>query len=144
MPRLNQVSLIGHLGAEPEFVNFANGGGCATLSVATDESYRKKDSDQRVDATEWHRIQIYGDRLVETVQKLSSDNKLKGAQVYIQGKLRTRSWEDQDGKKRFVTEVIVTSFEGFQLLGKKSDSAGAPPDRNGGTPPPPESGEPSA
>jgi single-strand DNA-binding protein len=123
MPRLNKVSLIGHTGSDPEFHTFQNGGRCVTLSVATDDSYRDSQSGELVKRTEWHRVVLFGQKLVEVVEKLHRDNPLKGSQIYIEGKLRTRAWEDQNKVKRYTTEVVVVGWEGFQLLGKKANGS---------------------
>jgi single stranded DNA-binding protein len=124
MPRLNKVSLVGHIGSVPEFHTFQNNGRSATISVATDDSYTDKTTGDRVARTEWHRIVVFGEKLVGTIESFNSENSLKGAQVFVEGKMRTRSWEDKDKVKRYTTEVVVTSYEGFQLLGKKATNGG--------------------
>lgn len=124
MPRLNKASLIGHIGNDPEFHTFQNGGRSATISIATDDSYRDDRTGERVKRTEWHRIVLFGQKLVDTVERLHRETTLKGSQVFIEGKLRTRSWEDQNKVKRYTTEIVTTSFEGFQLLGKKPNGNG--------------------
>jgi single-strand DNA-binding protein len=128
MPRLNKVQLVGHIGHDPEFHTFQNNGRSASVSIATDDSYTDKTSGDRVNRTEWHRIVVFGEKLVDTIEKLNTTSSLKGAQIFVEGKMRTRSWEDKDKVKRYTTEVVVTSFEGFQLLGKKASGAAAAQD----------------
>jgi single-strand DNA-binding protein len=124
MPRLNKVSLVGHLGSDPEIRTLQNNSRNATVNIATDDSYKNRETGERVQRTDWHRVVVWGAPLVDTIEKLAAKGSLKGRQVFIEGKLRTRSYE-QDGQKKFTTEVIVTSFEGFQLLGKKPANQGS-------------------
>ena len=126
MPRLNKTTLIGHLGAQPEVVTMQNGGKVATFSVATDDSYRDQQSGNRVERADWHRCVVYAPRIVESIEKLMANGDLKGSQVYVEGKLRTRTWE-KDGDKRYSTEIIVNDFSGFQLLGKRNNNGDAKP-----------------
>ncbi|MEG9862861.1 MAG: single-stranded DNA-binding protein [Parvularculales bacterium] len=122
MARLNQVNLIGYVGRTPDFKTFNNGNAYIILNVGTDDSYTNRETNEKVDRTDWHRIVLYGEKLCQTVRTLSDKvdpvNGLKGTQVYIEGKLRTRSYE-VNGAKKYTTEVVVTQHEGFQLLGKK-------------------------
>ena len=105
---LNKTTLIGHLGADPELKD-ANGKNVVNVNLATTESYMK--GDEKVQHTEWHRLVIW-DKLAEITNKYLK----KGSHVYVEGKLRTRSWEDQDGKKMYTTEIFVTDI---QFLDKK-------------------------
>ena len=125
MPRLNKVTLIGHLGADPDVKNLQNGGKAVSFSMATDDSYRDQQSGDRIERTDWHRCVVFAPKVIESIEKLKASSSLKGTQVYIEGKLRTRSYE-QDGIKKYVTEIVISSFEGFQLLGKR-DTNGTPP-----------------
>ena len=117
---LNKVQVIGHLGADPELRYTANGVAVATFSVATNESY-KNDNDEWQERTEWHNIVAWR-RLAEIAGEYLS----KGRQVYIEGRLQTRSWEGQDGVKRYTTEIVVRDII---LLGGRGDmpSTGRPP-----------------
>lgn len=119
---VNKVTLVGHLGKDPEVRRFDNGAVC-NFSLATNESYKDKDGN-RVDQTEWHNIAIWKPGLVDVAEKYLK----KGSLLYAEGKLRTRSWDDQDGNKRYTTEVLI---DGFKML----DKAGGSSDKN--TPPPP-------
>lgn len=119
---VNKVTLVGHLGKDPEVRRFDNGAVC-NFSLATNESYKDKDGN-RVDQTEWHNIAIWRSGLVDVAEKYLK----KGSFLYVEGKLRTRSWDDQDGNKRYTTEVLI---DNFKMLDKASGSS----DKN--TPPPP-------
>ena len=111
MASLNKVMLIGNLGRDPELRYTANGMAVATFSLATKE--RSKNEDR----TEWHRI-VTWDKLAEICGKYLS----KGKQVYIEGRLQTREWQDKDGNKRSTTEIVANVM---QMLGSKDPSAGA-------------------
>lgn len=103
---LNKVMLIGNLGADPEVRSLPNGGKVCNLSVATSESWRDKDSGERKERTEWHRVVIWPEGLVKVAEQYLS----KGDKVYVEGELQTRKWQDQDGKDRYSTEVVLTGF----------------------------------
>lgn len=97
---LNRVTLLGNLGQDPEFKVTPQGSSVCTLNLATTESYKDKNSGEWKDTTEWHRITLW-DSLADTANKYLK----KGNKVYIEGKLKTRSYDDKDGVKRYVTEV---------------------------------------
>lgn len=111
---LNKVMLIGRVGKDPEVRHLASGA-VANLSVATDESYKK--DGQKIEATEWHRIQVWG-RLAEIVEQYVG----KGRLVYVEGKIKTRKWEDQSGQTRYATEIVASSLT---LLDKGGQTAPA-------------------
>ncbi|MDD9983544.1 MAG: single-stranded DNA-binding protein [Gammaproteobacteria bacterium] len=102
MRGLNQVQLIGNLGADPEVRNTASGTVVANVRLATNFAYTSRASGERVETTEWHRVVVFG-KLAENVGKYLK----KGAPAFVQGRLRTRSWEDQSGVTRYATEVIA-------------------------------------
>lgn len=114
---LNKVMLIGNAGKDPEIryidTNQSNDGKVASFSIATSERYRDKNGEQR-ENTEWHNVVAYRG-LADVVEKYVK----KGTQVYVEGKLRTRSWTDQSGTKKYTTEIIA---DALQLLGRKSDN----------------------
>lgn len=123
MGSLNKVSLIGHLGKDPEIRSLNSGDRVCNFSLATSERWRDKTSGQMKEKTEWHRIVIFNDNLVKVCEQYLR----KGAQVYIEGKLQTREWE-KDGVKHYSTEVVLQNFGGtLTMLDKKSDG-----DRAGG------------
>jgi single-strand DNA-binding protein len=114
---VNKVILIGNLGADPETRYMPSGGAVTNLSVATNESWKDKQTGELQERTEWHRVVMY-DRLAE----IAAEYLRKGSQVYIEGSLRTRKWQDKDGNDRWTTEIRATDM---QMLGGRS-AAGAP------------------
>ena len=112
---VNKVILIGRLGADPEKLVTGSGKSVAKFNVATSETWKDK-SGQKQEKTEWHRVVVWGPQADNCAQYLS-----KGRQVYIEGRLQTRQWDDKEGKKRYTTEVVAQSV---QFLGSKGDSGG--------------------
>ena len=100
MPNVNRAVIMGILGKDPEVKNFGNGSSIATFSVATSEHWKDKNTGERKEQTEWHRI-VLNNRLGEIAQQYLR----KGSKVYIEGSLRTRQWTDQNGQERYTTEV---------------------------------------
>jgi single-strand DNA-binding protein len=118
---VNKVILVGNLGRDPEVRSFQNGGRVCNLSVATSETWRDKASGERKERTEWHRVAIFNERLVEVAEKYLK----KGAKVYIEGALETRKWTDQSGAERYSTEVVLRQFRGeLTMLDGRSGGAG--------------------
>lgn len=99
---VNKVILIGNLGQDPEVRYMPNGGAVANLTLATSDSWRDKQTGEQKERTEWHRVALYG-KLAE----IAGEYLRKGSQVYIEGQLRTRKWQDQGGQDRYTTEVVV-------------------------------------
>jgi single-strand DNA-binding protein len=119
---LNKAILIGYLGKDPEIRSFQNGGRAANLSIATSESWKDKDSGERKERTEWHRVSILSDGLVTVAEKYVG----KGSKVYVEGKLETRKWTDRDGIERYTTEVVLRPYSGeLILLDRKEDEPAA-------------------
>ncbi|MCT4615401.1 MAG: single-stranded DNA-binding protein [Marinifilaceae bacterium] len=110
---INKVILVGHVGKDPEVKYLDNGVAVCNFSLATSETYTNKNN-EKVTQTEWHNIVIWR-KLAEIAEKYVK----KGSQLYIEGKLRTRSWENQEGIKKYTTEVLA---DNFQMLGKRQDS----------------------
>lgn len=106
MSSVNKVILVGNLGADPESRAMQNGS-VANMRVATTEVYKDRDGNRK-EATEWHNVVIFNERLVDFAEKYLR----KGSQVYIEGKLRTRKWQDRDGNDRYTTEVTVAGMGG--------------------------------
>jgi single-strand DNA-binding protein len=117
MASLNRVELIGHLGADPEIRNFANGGRVANLRIATSESWKDKATGEKRERTEWHTVAITNDGLAGVAEKYLR----KGSQVYVSGELRTRKWQDCDGLDRYSTEVVLAPFGGELLMLDRPD-----------------------
>ncbi|WMY96248.1 MAG: single-stranded DNA-binding protein [Arsenophonus sp.] len=111
---VNKVILIGNLGQDPEIRYMPNGGMVANLTLATSESWRDKQTGNIREKTEWHRIVIFG-KLAE----IASEYLRKGSQIYIEGSLQTRKWQDQNGQDRYNTEVIVNVTGTLQMLGNR-------------------------
>lgn len=109
MSGINKVIIVGYLGADPETRQFANGGCVANISVATSEKWTDKQTGESRELTEWHRISLFN-RLGE----IAAQYLKKGSQVYIEGSLRTRKWQDQNGQDRYITEIRANSM---QMLG---------------------------
>ena len=135
---VNKVILIGNLGRDPEIRTFQNGGRVANLSVATSESWKDRATGERKEKTEWHRVVIFNDKLVEVVEKYLR----KGAKVYLEGQLETRKWTDQSGAEKYTTEVVLRPFRGELTMldgrggGGDTGTGGGPGDEGGGSAPP--------
>lgn len=116
---VNKVILVGNLGQDPEVKYLPSGKAVANVSVATSETWKDQQGQQQ-ERTEWHRVVVF-DKLAEIVGEYLR----KGSQVYFEGKLQTRKWQDQSGQDRYTTEVVVDGFTGsMQMLGGKQDSGG--------------------
>lgn len=115
MASVNKVILIGALGNDPEMRYAANGNAIANFSVATSEQWKDKATGEKKESTEWHRISAFG-KLAE----ICGEYLKKGSQVYIEGKLQTRKWQDKDGQDRYTTEIIADTM---RMLGKPKDFA---------------------
>jgi single-strand DNA-binding protein len=113
---LNKVMLIGNLGADPEIRYTAGGAAVANITIATAESWRDKESGEQQERTEWHRV-VFFSRLAEIV----SEYLKKGSQVYVEGRLQTRKWQDRDGNDRYTTEIVANEM---QMLGSRPGSGG--------------------
>ncbi|MGP8032740.1 MAG: single-stranded DNA-binding protein [Steroidobacteraceae bacterium] len=113
---VNKVILIGNLGADPETRAMPSGTTVANLRVATSESWRDKQTGEQQERTEWHRVALFG-RLAE----VAGEYLRKGSQVYIEGSLRTRKWQDKEGKDRYSTEIVGNDL---QMLGSRGGGAG--------------------
>lgn len=109
---LNKVILIGNLGADPEIRYMPNGGAVATVSLATTMRWKDKQTGERRDATEWHRV-IFFNRLAE----IAGEYLKKGSQIYVEGRLQTRKWQGQDGQDRYTTEIVANEMH---MLGSRS------------------------
>ena len=113
---INKVILVGNLGADPETRYMPSGGAVTNLSVATSESWKDKQTGEQKDRTEWHKVAMFN-RLAE----IAAEYLRKGSQVYIEGKIRTRKWQDKDGNDRWTTEIIADEM---QMLGGRGGAGG--------------------
>ncbi len=120
---VNKVILVGNLGQDPEVKYMPNGNAVANISIATSESWKDKNTGQMQEKTEWHRVVIFG-KLAE----VAGEYLKKGSQVYIEGQLQTRKWQDQQGQDRYSTEIVVQGYAGImQMLGSKQQGQGVAP-----------------
>jgi len=103
---VNKVILVGNLGADPEIRRTQDGRPIANLRIATSENWRDKNTGERRERTEWHRVVIFSEGLCKVVEQYVK----KGSKVYIEGQLQTRKWEDQSGQERYTTEVVLQGF----------------------------------
>jgi single-strand DNA-binding protein len=124
---INKVILVGNLGQDPEIRYTADGRPIANFSIATSESWKDKNSGERREKTEWHRVVIFGPLAEIAGQYLS-----KGRQVYLEGKLQTRKWQGQDGQDRYTTEVVIDQRGTMQMLGTRDGGGGRPAGGGGG------------
>ena len=124
MSSVNKVTILGRLGADPETRSLGNSGGkVVNLRVATSENWKDKNTGEKQEKTEWHQIVIFNEGLGGIAEKYLK----KGSQVYLEGQLQTRSWEDQSGQKKYSTEIVLQRYRGeLVLLGGKTDTASQP------------------
>lgn len=120
---INKVILVGNLGKDPEVRYMPSGGAVANLTIATSESWKDKQTGEQKEQTEWHRVVMFG-RLGE----IAGEYLKKGSQVYIEGKLQTRKWQDQQGQDRYTTEIVANEM---QMLGGRGGSGGGASDFGG-------------
>ncbi|HXK00505.1 MAG TPA: single-stranded DNA-binding protein [Buchnera sp. (in: enterobacteria)] len=114
---INKVILIGNLGQDPEVRYMPNGGAVANITLATSETWRDKNTGEMKEKTEWHRVVLFG-KLAEIAREYLR----KGAQVYIEGSLQTRKWQDQNGMDRYTTEIIVNISGTMHMLGNRNSN----------------------
>jgi single-strand DNA-binding protein len=126
MAGVNKVILVGNLGKDPEVRHLESGAVVANFPLATSETYKDRKTGERITQTEWHNVVIWRG-LAEVAEKYLK----KGSSVYVEGKLRTRSWDDKDGNKRYTTEIVA---DNMTMLGGRggdaSESAGPGPDNS--------------
>ena len=116
---VNKVTLVGNLGRDPEVRSMQDGGKIVQLSIATSESWKDKNSGERREKTEWHRVVIFNENLGRTAEQYLK----KGSTVYIEGQLQTRKWTDQQGQEKYTTEVVLQRYRGeLTMLGGRADS----------------------
>jgi single-strand DNA-binding protein len=116
---VNKVILVGNLGRDPEIRTMQNGNRVANLSVATSERWFDKRANERREKTEWHRVVIFDEKLIDVVEQYVH----KGSKIYLEGQLQTRKWTDQSGVEKYSTEVVLQRFRGvLTMLDSKGDS----------------------
>ena len=126
---LNKVLLIGRLGADPEVKQMVNGKSVARLSLATSQSWKDKNTGEKKEKTEWHRIVVFNEGLVNVVQQYLK----KGAQIYVEGQLTTRKWKDeQSGQDKYSTEIVIQGYNSsLTMLGGNNQANNIPSQDNG-------------
>ncbi|MBV6632523.1 MAG: single-stranded DNA-binding protein [Alphaproteobacteria bacterium] len=119
---VNKVILVGNLGRDPEVRSMSSGGRVCNLSIATSENWKDKNSGERREKTEWHRVVLFNDALVGVAERFLR----KGSKVYIEGQLETRKWQDQNGQEKYTTEVVLRPYRGelTMLDGRNEGGAG--------------------
>ncbi|MEO3430276.1 single-stranded DNA-binding protein [Pelagibius sp. CAU 1746] len=126
---VNKVILVGNLGRDPEIRSTQDGTKVANLSLATSETWRDRNSGERRERTEWHRVVIFNDKLCEVAEKYLR----KGSKIYIEGQLQTRKWTDQQGVEKYTTEVVLQRFRGeLTMLDGRQDGGGGGYSDDGG------------
>lgn len=124
---VNKVLLIGNVGKAPTIANTKDGKEIATFTLATSESWKDKNSGEKKSVSEWHKIVVYSPGLVNLVKNYVN----KGSKLYIEGKIKTRSYKDKDGVEKYITEILLQGYEGkIQLLGSPQASGGTQPQTN--------------
>ncbi len=121
---INKVILVGNLGADPETRYTASGSAVTNISLATTDSWRDKATGENQERTEWHRV-VFFNRLAE----IAGEYLRKGRQVYVEGRLQTRKWQDQNGQDRYTTEIVANEM---QMLGGREEGMGAPAPQSSG------------
>ena len=109
---VNKVTILGHLGRDPEIRTFSNGGKVCNLRIATSENWKDKSTGERRERTEWHTVAIFQEGLVRVCEQYLR----KGSKVYIEGQLQTRKWQDQSGQDRYSTEIVLQGFNGSLIM----------------------------
>lgn len=128
MAGINKVILVGNLGNDPEIRYAPSGDAIANLSVATSESWKDKNTGERKEKTEWHRVVLFGKKA-----ELAGEYLRKGSKVYLEGKLQTRKWQDKEGQDRYTTEVVLQNYGGeMQFLDSRSGGEYVAPAAGGG------------
>lgn len=115
---VNKVIIVGHLGADPEVRTMANGKAATNLRVATRETWSERSSGDRKERTEWHSVRLFSQASVNYTESYLT----KGSKVYIEGRLQTRKWQDQSGRDRYTTEIVVNDIDG-KIVGLNSNNA---------------------
>lgn len=122
MASVNKVILVGNLGRDPDVRTMKDGTKLANLSIATSERWTDKQTGERKEATQWHKVVVWNERIADVAEKWLK----KGSKIYVEGQLQTRKWTDKDGQERYTTEVVLQKFRGELVMlgdGKGGDDA---------------------
>lgn len=118
---VNKVILVGNVGQDPEVRQFPNGGQVCNFSLATSENWKDKNTGERREKTEWHRVSVFSEGLIRVIQSYVK----KGSKLYIEGQLETRKWQDRDGNDKYTTEVVLRGYGGtLTMLDSRNSSGG--------------------
>jgi single-strand DNA-binding protein len=118
---LNRAQLIGHLGGDPDVRHTTSGKSVCLFSLATSESWKDRETGERRERTEWHRIVVWSEGLIKVCEQFLR----KGSRIFVEGKIATRKWQDESGKDRYSTEIVLQGFDArLQLLDRKSGGKG--------------------
>lgn len=112
MSSLNRVQLIGRVGADPEIRALKNGGKCANMSIATSDRWKDRNTGEKREATQWHRVVVWADGLITIIERYVK----KGSLIMIEGRLETRKWQDQSGQDKYTTEVVLKPYDSKLIL----------------------------
>ena len=119
---VNKVILVGNLGRDPEVRSFQNGGRVCNLSLATSETWKDRNTGERREKTEWHRVVVFNDPLINVCERFLR----KGSKIYVEGQLETRKWQDQGGQERYTTEIVLRPYRGeLTMLDGRSEGGGS-------------------
>ena len=129
---VNKVILVGNLGKDPEVRHSQDGAKIVTFNMATSENWKDKNSGERKEKTEWHRVVLFNDRLGDVAERYLK----KGSKVYVEGQLQTRKWTGNDGQERYTTEVVLSRFRGELTMLDTRGGGGGGSDFGGGDPGP--------
>ena len=125
---VNKVIIVGNLGADPEVKRMPSGEAIVNLSVATSETWKDKQSGERKEKTEWHRVVVFN----ENIAKVAEQYLKKGSKIYIEGQLQTRKWQDKTGADRYSTEIVLQRYRGeLTILDSRNEGGGSMEDRSG-------------
>lgn len=128
MASLNKACLLGYVGQDPEIKHLRGGSMVANLSLATSDTWRDKQTGERKERTEWHRLVVFNEGLIKTIEQYVK----KGQQLYVEGQIQTRKWEDKDGKDRYSTEIVLGAYGATLLMvGKAGDRDNPKPEGRG-------------
>ena len=119
---VNKVILVGRLGQDPEIRYMPNGNAVANISLATSDEWEDKNTGQKQEKTEWHRVVVFG-----KIAEVAGEYLRKGSQIYIEGRLQTRKWTDQSGQDKYTTEIVIDMGGQMQMLGNKQDGQNQQP-----------------
>lgn len=118
MPGVNKVIILGRLGADPEVRNFQNGGKVVNLRIATSEKFKDRDGNAK-EVTQWHSVAIFNEKIGEIAERYLT----KGSEVYVEGQLETRKWQDASGADKYATEIVLRQFRGeLALIGGRAST----------------------